>query len=72
MFFGFYLIRKARESYVFNDKFRWINEKRKSLENKNTPAGNIQQSKYENLNQESPIPVMTPYENSSDEKRHCK
>lgn len=29
LFLGFYFIRKAYQSYTFNNKFRWINEKRK-------------------------------------------
>lgn len=63
LFLGYYFIRKARESYAFNNKFRWINEKRKPPEGKNNPKSNMLESKYENSNQKSPIPTMISPDN---------
>lgn len=58
LFLGYYFIRKACQSYAFNDKFRWINEKRKPPKKKDDNENNIQNLKHENLTQEEPMPGM--------------
>ena len=70
LFLGDYFIRKARESYTFNNKFRWINEKRKTPKNKNNPKCNIKQVKNKNLNQGSSISDMIPDGNLNDKNNN--
>ncbi len=54
LFLGYYFINKACQSYAFNNKFRWINEKRKRPKSQDNKS-----LKYENLTQKEPMPGMT-------------